>query len=94
MLQLTRDAAFLDDRTDVLRGLFITYNHPRETFCTVELQVVQGRNGAFNCRVLLLCHHLSLCTAAVSLAVEVTLQLFCITVTLFSSTQCLAILFW
>jgi hypothetical protein len=53
MLQLMRDAAFLDDRSDLLRGLFITYNHPRETFCTVELQLVQGRNGAFHGQVLL-----------------------------------------
>jgi hypothetical protein len=53
MLQLLSDAAFLDDRGDVLRGLFITYNHPRETFCTVELQLAQGRNGAFNGQVLL-----------------------------------------
>jgi hypothetical protein len=48
-----RDAAFLDDRSDVLRGLFITFNHPRKTFCTVELQLAQGRNGAFNGQVLL-----------------------------------------
>jgi hypothetical protein len=53
MLKLLRDAAFLDDRSDVLRGLFITYNHPRQTFCTVELQLVQGRAGGFHGQVLL-----------------------------------------
>jgi hypothetical protein len=56
MLQLMRDAAFLDDRSDVLRGLFITFNHPHEIFCTVELQVVKGRNGAFKGQVLLIVH--------------------------------------
>jgi hypothetical protein len=56
MLKLLRDAAFLDDRSDVLRGNFITYNHPRQTFCTVELQLVQGRAGTFNGQVLLSRH--------------------------------------
>jgi hypothetical protein len=53
MLELMRDAAFLDDHSDTLRGLFITYNHPRQTFCTVELQLVQGRAGAFHGQVML-----------------------------------------
>jgi hypothetical protein len=56
MLKFLRDAAFLDDRSDMLQGFFITYNHPRQTFCTVELQLVQGRAGAFQGKVLLRCH--------------------------------------
>jgi hypothetical protein len=52
MLQFMKDAVFLDDCSRALRGIFITYNHPRETFCTVELQVSKGRNGAFHGRVL------------------------------------------
>jgi hypothetical protein len=74
MLQLMRDAAFLDDRSDLLRGLFITYNHPSETFCTIEFQLVQGRNGAFHGQVLLFypvrtfCYHNSASTMALFLA--------------------------
>jgi hypothetical protein len=56
MLQLMRDAAFLDDRSDVLRGLFITYNHPSQTLCTVELQLVQRGSGEFDGQALLLRH--------------------------------------
>jgi hypothetical protein len=59
MLQFMKDAMFLDDRSRALRGIFVTYNHPRETFCTVELQLSQGRNGAFHGRVLLFRHVLS-----------------------------------
>jgi hypothetical protein len=59
MLQFLSDAAFLDDSSDVLRGLFITYNHPHETFCTVELLLVKGRNGAFKGQVLLIEHYSS-----------------------------------
>jgi hypothetical protein len=56
MHQVLRDAAFLDDLSCVLHARFITYNHPHETFCTVEMHFVQGRNGAFYGKVLLLPH--------------------------------------
>jgi hypothetical protein len=67
MHQVLRDAAFLDDRSDVLQARFITYNHPHETFCTVEMQFVQGRNGAFYGKVLLLRHGWAVSTKVVSL---------------------------
>jgi hypothetical protein len=54
MHQVLRDAAFLDDRSAVLQARFITYNHPHETFCMIEIQIAQGRNGAFQGQVLLL----------------------------------------
>jgi hypothetical protein len=53
MHQVLRDAAFLDDRSAVLQARFITYNHPHETFCMIEIQIAQGRNGAFQGQVLL-----------------------------------------
>jgi hypothetical protein len=53
MHQFLRDAAFLDDRSAMLSARFITYNHPHETFCTIEIQIAQGRNGAFHGQVLL-----------------------------------------
>jgi hypothetical protein len=51
MLTLLKDAAFLDDRSDVLRGRLITYNHPSEAFASIELKLVQGSEGAFHGQV-------------------------------------------
>jgi hypothetical protein len=56
MHQVLSDAAFLDDLSRVLQARFVTYNHPHEMFCTVEMQFVQGRDGTFHAQVLLLCH--------------------------------------
>lgn len=47
MLQLLRDGRYLDDRSKVLRGRFITYNEPLESFATVELQLIRSENGHF-----------------------------------------------
>jgi hypothetical protein len=67
MHRVLRDAAFLDDLSRVLQARFITYNHPRETFCTIEIQISQGRNGAFHGQVLLFRHGWAASTTAVPL---------------------------
>jgi hypothetical protein len=51
MLTMLKDASFLDDYSNVLRGRFITYNHPSEAFATVTLELVRGTDGAFHGQV-------------------------------------------
>lgn len=48
MLQLLRDGRFLDARSKVSRGHFVTYNEPLDTFATVEMALSRGSNGAFH----------------------------------------------
>ena len=51
LMLLLKDAQFLDARTDVVRGRFITYNHPLETFPTTQLQIRQEQHGTFHVQV-------------------------------------------
>ena len=52
LLQLLRDGEFLDERSEVLRGRFVTYNHPLDSFATVEMEFTKGSNGAYHAQVL------------------------------------------
>ena len=52
MLQLLTDGEFLDKRSEVLRGRFVTYNQPLDSFATVDMELTRGSNGAFRGQVL------------------------------------------
>lgn len=51
MLQLLKDGRFLDESSDMLRGRFVTYNEPLQSFATVELEFSRGSDGAFSGKV-------------------------------------------
>lgn len=51
MLHLLRDGDFLDELSSTLQGRFIVYNHPLETFATVELVLTRGNEGVFRGQV-------------------------------------------
>ena len=48
MLLMLQDGDFLDSFSDVVQGRFILYNHPLETFATVEMQLSRGPEGAYH----------------------------------------------
>ena len=50
-MMVLKDATFLDSRTDVVRGRFITYNRPLETFATTRFEIKQGLHGRFHAEV-------------------------------------------